>query len=175
MRKLLTYPRSVNLKDWWRTKTANLSRLPETPQAIATGVAVGVFFGFVPLIGLKTLLSLGVTRLFRGNLVAAAVAVTLHDVVLPIAPLLLRWEYDLGYWLLSRPHELPPHLHLYHHSPAVWLHWSEIFTVGRPLLLGSSLCAGPLAIAAYYVTQWWVVHARRAARPPRIGGTDAKA
>jgi len=48
---------------------------------------------------------------------------TLHDIILPVVPLLLGWEYDVGYWLLSHPHELPPRLRLSHQSPAIWFHW----------------------------------------------------
>ena len=151
---------------WLRAKTEELFRIKDTPHALAVGVAVGVFFGFVPLLGLKTLLALGVTRLLRGNLVASVIAVTLHDVLLPVAPLLLRWEYDIGYWLLSHPHELPPHLHLDHHSPSSWLHWSTFFTVGRPLLVGSVVLAAPLTVVAYYGALWWVLRSRRNLQSP---------
>jgi hypothetical protein len=139
-------------------KLEPLVRIKDTPHALALGVAVGVFFGFVPLLGLKTLLALGVTRLLRGNLLAAVIAVTLHDVLLPVAPLLLRWEYDFGYWLLSHPHELPPHLHLHVQSASAWFHWSTFFTVGRPLLIGSIGFAIPASIAAYYLTLLWKSH-----------------
>ena len=86
---------------------------------LAIGVAAVVFWGFVPLVGLKTLLALGCARLLRGSMVAAVITVTLHDVLLPVAPLLLRWEYDLGYWLLSHPHAFPPSLQLNRHGRAL--------------------------------------------------------
>lgn len=144
----------MKLTAWFADKVKRLLRVKDTPSAIATGAAAGVFFGFVPLWGLKTLLALGVTRLARGNLVAAAIAVTLHDALLPLMPLLLRWEYDVGYWLLNHPHELPPHLRLHApHSPAMWFHWSTFFTVGRPLLLGSALVAAPSALVTYYLVR----------------------
>lgn len=155
----------MNLTAWLRTKVGQLLRLKDTPHAIAVGVAVGVFFGFVPLVGLKTLLALGVTRLLRGSLLAAVIAVTLHDVLLPVAPLLLRWEYDIGYWLLSQPHEFPSRLHLSHHSPSVWLHWSTFFTVGRPLLVGSLVLGVPASVAAYGLTLWWAGRSRRNPSP----------
>jgi uncharacterized protein len=151
----------MTLTTWFRAKTEQLFHIKDTPYGVAMGVAVGVFFGFLPLVGLKTLLALGVARLLRGSLLAAAITVTLHDVLLPIAPLLLRWEYDLGYWFLHHPHELPPRLHLNHHGPAVWLHWSAFFTVGRPLLVGSLALAAPASIASYYLALWWVVRFRR--------------
>ena len=153
---------------WLREKARQLVSLRDTPHAIAMGVAVGMFFGLSPLWGLKTLLALLVARLLQGNLVAAAIAASLHDVVLPVMPLLLRWEYDIGYWLLSHPHELPPRLHLVHSRPSDWLHWSTFLTVGRPLLVGAVLLAIPVSIAAYYVTLF-VVERRQCKRTSPAG------
>ena len=74
---------------WFQDKYEQLLRVKDAPRAIALGAAVGVFFGFIPLWGVKTLLAIGLARLLRGSLVAAAIAVTLHDVLLPLVPLLL--------------------------------------------------------------------------------------
>jgi len=142
----------MNPVTWLRSKIQQLLSLKDTSHAIAIGMAVGMFFGLIPLWGVKTLLAIGVTRLLRGNLIAAAIAATLHDIVLPIVPLLLRWEYEIGYWVLSHPHELPPKLHLTaHQSPSMWFHWSTFLTVGRPLLIGSLVVAVPVAIITYFV------------------------
>jgi uncharacterized protein len=153
--------RTMTPIDWLRTKSRELLQLKDKPHAIAIGTAVGIFFGFIPLWGLKTLLALGVVRLLRGNLVAAAISVTLHDVALPLMPLLLRWEYDVGYWLLSHPHELPSSLRVAHQNPATWFHWSTFLTVGRPLLLGSLVIAAPTALAIYYLTFFAVGRSKR--------------
>jgi len=91
----------MNPFGWLREKTRQLLQLKDRPHAIALGTAIGMFFGFIPLWGFKTLLALGVSRLLRANLLATAIAATLHDVALPLLPLLLRWEYDIGYWILS--------------------------------------------------------------------------
>jgi len=158
--------RAVNPFEWFRDKGRQLVQLKDTSHSIALGTAVGMFFGFMPLWGFKTLLALGICRLLRGNLLAAAIASTLHDAALPILPLLLRWEYDLGYWLLSEPHTLPPRLSLPHHNPLTWFHWSTFLTVGRPLLVGSLIFSTPVAVATYYVTLG-VVKRRQAKRIAR--------
>ena len=137
---------------WMRENLGRLTSLKDPPHTIAIGVAVGMFFGLIPLWGVKTLLALGVARLLRGSVVAAAIAVTLHDIALPLLPLLLRSEYDVGYWLLSHPHGLPPKLRMSHQSPAIWFHWSTFFTIGQPLLLGSFVLAAPVSVATYFIT-----------------------
>jgi uncharacterized protein (DUF2062 family) len=142
----------MNPIEWLRDNGRQLLQLKDTSHAIALGAAVGMFFGFMPLWGFKTLLALGICRLLGGNLLATAIAASLHDVALPILPLLLRWEYDIGYWLLSSPHSLPPRLSLSRVSPLAWFHWSTFLTVGRPLLIGSLVVSAPVAIATYYAT-----------------------
>jgi uncharacterized protein (DUF2062 family) len=157
---------------WLRAKVRQLFDLKDSHHAKAVGVAVGMFFGFTPLIGLKTLLAIGVARLLRGNLLAAAIAVTMHDVILPLMPLVLRWEYDIGFWILSNPHRFPPRMQLHGHHQGEWLHWSVFFDTGRPLLLGSVLVAAPIAILSYYATlailnRWGHDHTKT---PPGVTG-----
>ena len=134
-----------------KKKSKALLKSGERPDAIAVGVAVGMFFGITPLFGLKTLLAIGVTWLFRGSKIAAAIAVTFHDVLLPVAPFLLRAEYDLGYWTTSSPHEFPPHLHIHAIQHSDWLHWSTFLLAGRPILIGSVIIGLPLALITYVV------------------------
>jgi uncharacterized protein (DUF2062 family) len=158
----------MNVAAWFRAKGRELIGLKDTPHAIATGVAVGMFFGFTPLWGLKTLLTLGVTRLLRGSLLASVIGVTLHDLVLPFMPVLLRWQYDIGYWIVNHPHEFPPALHLHRYGAATWLNWATFFHTGLPLLIGSVILSAPLAIISYYVTLAVVQHKRGKVELPPI-------
>ena len=91
-----------------------LVQLHDTPHAIAGGVAIGIFVGFLPpFLPVKTLLSIFFAWIFRCSKVAAAIAVTGHDLLLPVWPLILRWEYVIGFWLLH--HQMPPKLRLGHY------------------------------------------------------------
>jgi uncharacterized protein len=150
----------MNPFGWLRDKCRELIQLKDTSHSIALGTAIGMFFGFIPLFGFKTLLALGISRLLRANLLAAVIAASLHDVALPALPLLLRWEYDIGYWILSDPHELPARLSLSRHSATVWLHWSTFLTIGRPLLLGAIVFSVPASIVTYYVMLVLLKHTR---------------
>ncbi len=146
---------------WLKKHTKKLVDSEDGPHAVALGTAVGMFFGFTPLFGLKTLLALGVTWMARGSKVAALVGVALHDVALPFMPVLLRWEYDIGYWLMSHPHVFPERMHSHHLRPAEWFNWSTFLTVGRPLLVGSVIVSTPIALVTYGSVQW--ILRRRAA------------
>ena len=151
----------MNAHQWLKEHSLKLLAIRDTPNAIAGGVAIGIFFGFTPLVGLKTLLSIFFAWLTRCNIVAAAIAVTLHDVALPFMPVLFRWEYNLGYWLLSDPHHWPPRLRDLHWHAREWRSWTTFFSVGRPLLLGSVIVSTPAALLVFGITRNIVLRHRK--------------
>src|SRR3989442_6057824 len=132
----------MNLRKWFKEHSLKLLAIRDTPNAIAGGVAIGIFFGFTPLVGLKTLLSIFFAWLTRCNIVAAAIAVTLHDVALPFMPLLFRWEYDIGYWLLSDPHQWPERLRDLHWRARASARWTNFFFACPPRRVGWGFVSG---------------------------------
>ena len=48
----------MNLRRWLHEHSLKLLAIRDTPEAIAGGVTIGVFFGFMPLFGMKTALAL---------------------------------------------------------------------------------------------------------------------
>src|SRR5438045_3995248 len=135
----------MNPRRWLREHSLKLLRIRDTPEAIGSGVAIGVFFGFVPLLGFKTLLALFFAWITRSNIVAALLAATAHEILFPIMPLIYRWQYDVGYWLLSKPHQWPASMLKTNWSLREWWHWHRLRSVGAPLLLGSLGCSGASA------------------------------
>ncbi len=146
--------RVLNIRRWLHEHSLKLLAIRDTPQAIAGGVAIGVFFGFMPVFGLKTLSAIFFAWLTRSNILAAVIAGTLHDVILPFMPAIYLWEYDLGYWLLSSPHHLPPHMHRPRWEGFSWRLWTTFFTgVGKPMLLGGFISAAPFAVLSFFITR----------------------
>jgi len=64
-------------------------------------------------------------------------------------PAIYRWEYELGFWLLSQPHHWPPSLMKAPWEGQHWRSWANIFTIGKDTLLGSILCATPIAVISF--------------------------
>ena len=93
----------ARLKRWLVAHHMTLMTIADTPHSIALGSAIGIFFGFTPLYPLKTLLSIGTAWVCRCNKIAAAISVTLHDVVIWAMPAIYLAEYQLGCWSLQRP------------------------------------------------------------------------
>jgi len=119
--------------------------IQDTPHSVATGATVGFTLGFTPLFGMKTLLALLVAALLRVNKVAAVIAVSLHDLVFPLWPVIYRAEYDIGFWLLHHPHQWPADFDVNQLNPQSWLHWTTFATVIGPTLLGAVVVATPVA------------------------------
>lgn len=142
-----------------------LMQIRDTPHAIAGGVAIGVILGFTPLLGFKTLIALMLAWLLRCSKISAVIAVTFHDILLPVWPVVLLWQYKFGYWILH--HHLPKkfvftawlHPDLDHPEKFIlrnWLHvsnWLNLQTleVVWPTFIGSLVMSLPLALACYYI------------------------
>src|SRR3954453_10018113 len=91
----------ARMKSWLVAHHMTLMTIADTPHSIALGSAIGIFFGFSPLYPLKTLLSIVVAWISRCNKVAAAIAVTLHDVLIWVMPAVYVAEYQFGCWILN--------------------------------------------------------------------------
>ena len=160
----------MNPRRWLREHSLKVLAIRDTPQAIAGGVGIGIFFGFMPLFGLKTLLAIFFAWLTRSNILAAVLASALHDVALPLMPLVYGFEYGVGYFLLSHPHHWPSV------TKAPWTGhhfqgWMSILSIGKYLLLGSVVCAAPVAVIAYSIAKPMVVrYHRNHPRPPAPDG-----
>jgi uncharacterized protein (DUF2062 family) len=145
--------RVLNIRRWLHEHSLKLLAIRDTPQAIAGGVAIGIFFGFMPVFGLKTLSAIFFAWLTRSNILAAVIAGTLHDIIFPFMPVIYLWEYDLGYWLVSHPHHFPPPPTKLHWEFS-WHMWATFFRgVGKPMLLGGFISATPFAILSFFITR----------------------
>lgn len=149
----------MNARRWLHEHSLKLLAIRDTPQAIAGGVAIGIFFGFMPLFGLKTLLAILFAWLTRSNVLAAVLAGTAHDVALPFMPAIYFWEYKLGYRLLNGHWPVSVVKHIL--SQENWRSWKRFVTVGKPLLLGATLCGAPLAAVAFFVAHTVVARHQR--------------
>ena len=150
----------ARLKRWLAAHHLTLMTIEDTPHSVALGSAIGIFFGFTPLWSVKTLLSIGVAWICRCNKVAAAVAVTLHDVLIFVMPAIYFAEYKIGCWTLQRP--APPHRIRFHFGLHDYLNWDVFLRLVWPALVGSLFLAIPSAIIVYFLMRLLVSRSRAA-------------
>jgi uncharacterized protein (DUF2062 family) len=154
------------VKRWMRAHHVTLMTLPDTPHNIALGAAIGMFFGFSPLIGLKTILAFLITWAFKANKTAAVITVQLHDVLLPLVPAMFFWQYRLGMWALY--HRVPQRAGFRRVALSDFMEWTTFLTVGRPILVGSLFFALPAALLVYFGFRAVLIRSRaRNETPPK--------
>ena len=145
-------------KQWLAEHHLTLVTIADTPHSIALGSAIGIFFGFTPLWSLKTLLSIAVAWICRCNKIAAAIAVTLHDVLIFAMPAIYFAEYKVGCWTLRRP---PPVRRVrFHFGLHDYLNWDVFHRLVWPAFVGSLFLAIPSAVGVYLIMRMLISRAR---------------
>lgn len=135
---------------WVVEKLKAVAELPDKPHSIALGTAAGIFVGFTPLYGLKTMLALALAFVIRGNKLAAVLVVNLYDVLFPLLPLIFELQFRLGLWVLGREGE--PIVRMETFNVHQLLSWTTFLRVGEPLLVGSLIFGAVAAPISYGLT-----------------------
>lgn len=126
-----------------------LALIHDSPRRIAIAFSLGVFVGFSPLLGLHTLLGLGLAYFLRLNKVAVLMGVYMNT------PWLMVPYYGFATWLGMRITGIPGGSTI----PDVgfrqilgWEFWRTLFHHYHlliPAAVGSTVLAGLLALLAY--------------------------
>lgn len=153
---------------WLKDRFRKLFTIRDTAQSIALGAAIGIFIGFTPLVGFRLLLALVLAFVFRVNKIAAFFGASLHELALPFWPALFLLEYNIGYWLLHSPHQLPTRPNLEQLHPDFWLNWVTLAKVGGPTLLGSVLLGVPAACLSFFLTKRAVLRRQRRKQTAKV-------
>jgi len=107
-------------------------------RSVAGGVALGLFIGFMPVLG-QVLIAAALAILFRVNLPIAAMGVWITN-PLTIAPI-YYFTYKVGAWILQIP--------VGHYAFEMSWEWftDEFLMIWQPLILGSLICGVIAAVA----------------------------
>ena len=143
-----------------------LLHIEDTPERTAAAFALGVFFGFSPLLGLHTLLGILFAFLFNLNRVATVLGVYSN------LPMFLAPYYAIATMVGAEltGHRLPPGFRahvsaLFELSLFQREFWHQLAVLMRPLLwpyaVGSTLGAVLLGAAAYQLALAFVASRRR--------------
>ena len=125
-------------------------RLRGSPEAIARGLAAGVFAGLFPFIATQTLIAILLAAIVRGNKIVAAAATWISNpfTAFPI----YAFNFQIGRWLLGSDN-----LNFNRES---FNSWEAIMALGTEfvadLLLGCLVVASISAVASYFLSLWFV-------------------
>ncbi len=155
-----------------------LFRLRGSPEAIALGVAIGVFVAFTPTAGIQALVALLLATVLGANRPAAVAPVFLTNPLTALPAFTLT--YRAGLLLVPGPSQGEARELLAHLVASLTAHgfldvsaqFRSLFLMGREvflvLLVGGTLVGVALAVPAYGATLWAVRrHRKRLARKGR--------
>lgn len=147
----------------------------DSPHVLALGVSIGVFFAFLPLIGLQMFLAIGAAALLRAN---KAVCVPLVWITNPltITPI-YYFCWRTGLLALRTPaadgkERLDEIVRFAAQGSLLDLQfWSDLFLLlmglGKELWLGSLIISIVFSVPSYFLVRW-AVSAHRQRRQRRI-------
>ncbi|MBM4103638.1 MAG: DUF2062 domain-containing protein [Planctomycetes bacterium] len=147
----------------------------DTPQRIARGIAVGLWIGFTPLLGLHMILALAIAALFRANKILAVLGVWISNpfTLLPIyGSAYLAGRFPVGRFHPShaQPGQVGDLLsHIFSlsnmvtrlHTTAFWKEVAVVFgKIGLEVTIGGFVLGTLFAIMGYFATYWIVTNHR---------------
>lgn len=127
----------------------------DSPEKLARGFAIGVFFGVLPTFGFAALFSLPVSLLFRANKLTAILGTLVSN---PFTiPFYMFWATQIGNFVLKVGQ-----------LPFSWqiLNVRYLLTLSKSLLVGSVILAGFMALTSYGIFLLLCPLVRRASGHP---------
>lgn len=120
-------------------------RMQGSPQAIARGIAAGVFAGAFPLLGFQTIIGVAIAALTRGNKIMAAAGTWISNPLtyVPIFAL----NFQVGCWLLRLPNDI-----VIPSATAGMKEWMSLgMSATAALMVGSFVVGIVASLVAYYL------------------------
>ena len=141
------------LKRFARYWYLRLMRIQATPHALALGMAIGVFVGFIPLLPSQTVIAIGFAYLLRASKAAAAIG-TLVSNPFNWVPLYMLFYY-LGRAVVpfDIPALTPSHLNMAELAHTGWRFYVAMIT-------GGLIIAIPASVLSYFLMRKGVLFYR---------------
>jgi len=140
-------------KKSWSQKTKSFIKkllyIKDSPEKIARGLAIGVFWGIIPTFGFAILFSLPTAVLFRGNKLAAILGTFVANPL--TTPFIYAFEYKIGQ-LILRTAPLPFSWNIFN--------LESLLNLSKSLLVGSIFLAIGSAILTYFLVLQIVIKYR---------------
>jgi uncharacterized protein (DUF2062 family) len=111
-------------------------------DGITKGIALGLFFGLLPIYGFQIISCIAIAILIRANLSATVLFTFITNPI--TAPAILISQYKFGKWIMCTS--------LWQSSPFCIDIPNSLISRGEPLLIGSSLSAILVAFCGYILS-----------------------
>ncbi|MEA3485239.1 MAG: DUF2062 domain-containing protein [Candidatus Aerophobetes bacterium] len=117
-----------------------LVQINDSPQKIARGFAIGIFWGILPTFGLAIIFSLPTAVFLRANKISSILGTFVSNPL--TAPFIYAFSYKIGQWVLG-------------HSSLTFswkfINIEELLNISGSLLVGSVIFAITTSLATYFL------------------------
>ena len=150
---------SGRFKKWFQSIRHQLFEMNDTPQRVALGLAIGVFFGIFP--GTGPLFALGVALILKINRAATLLGAVLTNTWLSVVVFVLSLQ--LGSFFLRRDGESikGEWQQLIHDFQWAKLFDRHIFRLLGPLVVGFLFTAGVISLMVYVLVYFFLARHKR--------------
>lgn len=151
---------------YWRRFKAFLDQvagMDETPHELALGLAIGIFVGFLPCMGVQTWVALPLATIFRGNKILAIAGVWISN---PVTFVPFYYScYRVGLWFYTPVSRLGT---AEFRALAADASMTRMLEMGKalvvPLTVGSLVLGIPAGVLTYFGLRLFLRRRRRAAK-----------
>lgn len=136
------------MKKIWRVRFKKfyrkIVRINDSPQRVARGVAIGVFWGVMPTFGLAILFSVPTAIFLRANKMASILSTFVSNPL--TTPIFYASGYSIGQFILNSSGKNIPSFS--------WkiIRIENLWGISKSLLIGNAILATIMALSAYIVT-----------------------
>lgn len=149
---------------WLRQTLLVLLHVHDSPHRIALAFGIGVFIAFFPLLGIHTLLALGIAFAFRLSRAAMLLGAYLNN-PWTLVPLYSAGTV-VGCWLLGVPLEsLPLSGWRFGHDTVVHAFLETVYPYLWPYVVGNLVLGVTCGLGSYVVTRLALARRQAAAEP----------
>ena len=150
---------------WLRQTFLVLLHVHDSPHRIGLAFGIGVFIAFFPILGIHTLMALGIAFAFRLSRAAMLLGAYLNNpwTIVPI----YSAGTILGAWLLGTPLEGLPFSGLHAGQPGLWRAvLASVYPYLWPYVVGNSVLGVGVGVGAYFAVRF-ALERRQRSRPPQ--------
>lgn len=120
-----------------------ISRARGSVNEIASGAAIGAFFAVFPTFGVGILMVIGLSRIFRFNLIAAVASAIISNPL--TSPFFMLLSFKIGSLILGSEIEF---------DLKNWKH--QLGEVGLNILIGAIIVSSVVSIIVYFVVKYFM-------------------
>ena len=138
-----------------------LLKLRQSPHELALGFAIGIFVGFLPIMGIQTPVAVSIAIFFRASKIASAIAVWISNPITFIP--FYYFNFEFGKWLLGLSNISFKIDSSFNFTRLMYLGWDILYALWTGCVVLGLIATIPTYFIVYYLTLYYKNHGKKKA------------